>query len=51
MAFETLAKVVEHLLEFIDDVYNTRRLRSAVGYISSAQFEKQYAWQTVNLAA
>jgi putative transposase len=37
MAFETLADVVENLSQFIEGVYNTRRLHSALGYISPVQ--------------
>jgi putative transposase len=42
MAFETVEDVLDHLPYFIEEIYNRRRLHSALGYLSPQQYEEQH---------
>jgi putative transposase len=51
MAFESFEDTAEHLPYFIEEIFNKRRLHSALGYLSPTLFEDQHIRKTGKTAA
>ena len=48
--YETIEDVRDNIRQFIDEVYNPKRLHSRIGYMPPVEFEENEVLNTNNLA-
>ena len=48
--YETYQDVVDHVPRFLDQIYNEKRLHSALGYLSPMEVEAQHAQQAAEIS-
>jgi len=45
--YESLTEAIERISQFLEEVYNQKRLHSAIGYVPPAEFEQSLGQATL----